>query len=261
MVGRWESAAGTNFIPGSVMVIVALAVIVLGGRSFASYGLNAANWKECLNLGLLGAVLLIVTEAIGVKVTGVQVDVGRPADPHAEHQMVKLLLLAAAALPGRLAVLWLVQWRSPFVRRIPVGWSLLGLFLLLAVGPLLAAHAHHPNRWPAVLWLFFGAGFGEEIFYRGYIQSRIDEASGWRGRALGFEFGAGLFVSAVLFGVLHALNTVDYFHGRFDFGWSGGVQATVEGLFFGCVRAKTGSVWTGAVLHGLGDVLVRLPNS
>ena len=29
-----------------------------------------------------------------------------------------------------------------------------------------------------VLWLFFGAGFGEEIFFRGFIQSRVNETFG-----------------------------------------------------------------------------------
>jgi membrane protease YdiL (CAAX protease family) len=63
----------------------------------------------------------------------------------------------------------------------------------------------------------------------------------------------------LLFGFVHALNTVDYFHSRFDFGWSYGLQAVVEGLVFGALRAKTGSVWPGAITHGLVDVFARIP--
>jgi membrane protease YdiL (CAAX protease family) len=71
---------------------------------------------------------------------------------------------------------------------------------------------------------------------------------------LGFDVGPGLIVSSLFFGLVHALNTVDYFHGSFDFGWSMGLQSVVVGLFYGLVRSKTGSVIPGAVMHGLSDI-------
>jgi membrane protease YdiL (CAAX protease family) len=114
--------------------------------------------------------------------------------------------------------------------------------------------------WLAALWLFFGAGFGEEIFFRGYVQSRVDAAFGRPFRLRGFEFGIGLLVSSLLFGLVHVLNTVDYFHGRFDFGWWYGAQSIFVGLFYGCMRSRTGSVLPGAVVHGLSDVFARTSN-
>jgi hypothetical protein len=51
---------------------------------------------------------------------------------------------------------------------------------------------------------------------------------------------------------------VDYFHGRFDFGWRMGLQSVFHGLFYGLVRARTGSILPGAIVHGLIDVLVRI---
>jgi membrane protease YdiL (CAAX protease family) len=74
----------------------------------------------------------------------------------------------------------------------------------------------------------------------------------------GAKFGVGLFVSAILFGFVHALNTVDYYHGRFDFGWWFGAQSVATGIFFGLLRARLSSVWPAAVVHGLGDTLSRL---
>src|SRR5438105_12072252 len=64
---------------------------------------------------------------------------------------------------------------------------------------------------------------GEEMFYRGYIQSRVNEAFGRPLRFLGVQFGAGLLVSALLFGFLHPLNMVDYFHGQLTFAWGFGI--------------------------------------
>jgi uncharacterized protein len=109
-----------------------------------------------------------------------------------------------------------------------------------------------------VLWLFLGAGFGEEIFFRGYIQSRVDVAFGYQFHWLGLQFGVGLLVSSLLFGFIHALNTVDYFHGRFDFGWSYGLEAFAEGTLYGGIRAKTGSLLPGAITHGLLDIFARI---
>jgi membrane protease YdiL (CAAX protease family) len=75
----------------------------------------------------------------------------------------------------------------------------------------------------------------------------------------GFEFGPGLAVSSLFFGLIHSLNTVDYFHGNFDFGWWYGVQNLFTGLFFGLIRARTGSVLPGAIVRGLQDAFARIP--
>jgi len=135
------------------------------------------------------------------------------------------------------------------MERIPPGVSIPVILILLLLFPLSAAH-HHQAPWGQVLWLFFGAGFGEEIFFRGYIQSRVDVAFGYQFHWLGLQFGVGVLVSSLLFGFIHALNTVDYFHGRFDFGWSYGSEAFAEGILYGGIRAKTGSVLPGAITHG-----------
>jgi membrane protease YdiL (CAAX protease family) len=110
-----------------------------------------------------------------------------------------------------------------------------------------------------VLWLLFGAGLGEEVFFRGYIQSRLNGSFGRPWRVLGLQFGAGLIVSSLLFGFIHALNTVDYFSGRFEFAWLWWGTNFFAGLFFGCLRERTGGVLPGAITHGVQDVLAEVP--
>jgi membrane protease YdiL (CAAX protease family) len=70
---------------------------------------------------------------------------------------------------------------------------------------------------------------------------------------------AGLMVSSLLFGFIHALNTVDYFAGRFDFAWRWMLTNFASGLFFGLLRDKTRSILPGAIIHGLSDVLAQIP--
>jgi membrane protease YdiL (CAAX protease family) len=78
-------------------------------------------------------------------------------------------------------------------------------------------------------------------------------------RLWGVQFGAGLLVSSVLFGFLHTLNSVDYFHGRFTFAWGYGVAAFGVGLIYGCLREASGGVLAEAVTHSILDVLARVP--
>src|SRR5690606_12297184 len=109
-----------------------------------------------------------------------------------------------------------------------------------------------------VLWVLLASGAGEEIFFRGYIQSRLNEAFGRPWRLLGVEFGPGLFGAALLFGLIHAFNRVDYFTGAGDFLWWYGL-ATATSLYFGFLRERTGSVLAPAVTHAMGNLLARLP--
>jgi membrane protease YdiL (CAAX protease family) len=256
VVGQWEGAAKTNFIPGTVMILFTIGVLWVCRRDFGAYGLTLKGWQHDVNLGLALSVLLVAAAAVGLMVTRVHFD---PAHPH-ENVTARL----AGAGFGLLAVVFLVcvfQRERSILRRVPPAFSLLLLIVLLSVPLLVAARFNRPVPHAAltVAWLFFGAGFGEEIFYRGYIQSRVDQAFGRPFRLWGIDFGIGLVVSSLLFGFLHALNTVDYFHGRFDFGWWFGAQNFCLGLFYGCLRAKSGSILPAAIVHGLFDVLGTVP--
>ncbi|MGE5123103.1 MAG: lysostaphin resistance A-like protein, partial [Acidobacteriaceae bacterium] len=56
-----------------------------------------------------------------------------------------------------------------------------------------------------VTFLFYAlfVAFGEEILFRGYVQSRLNEVFGRPYRFFGVAFGWGAIISAILFGVMH----------------------------------------------------------
>ena len=121
------------------------------------------------------------------------------------------------------------------------------------------AHRDPLRALASVGWLVICAGFGEEVFFRGYVQSRISRVFGRPIRLLGVSCGLGLFVSALLFGVIHVLNTVDYFTGRYEFAWGSSLMNVAAGIFLGVLRERTGSIVAGGVAHGLLDVLAEIP--
>jgi membrane protease YdiL (CAAX protease family) len=102
-----------------------------------------------------------------------------------------------------------------------------------------------------VVWQFVFSGFGEEIFFRGYIQSRLNAAFGRPYSWKGIRFGPGLIITAAIFSISHMLNTANIWFGDFNLAWWWGTFTFVGGLLFGLLREKTGSVVAPGLLHGL----------
>ena len=78
-------------------------------------------------------------------------------------------------------------------------------------------------------------------------------------RLFGVDLGVGLLVSSALFGFIHALNTVDYFQGRFTFAWGFGLAGLGTGLLFGLLRESSGTTLAGIITHSLLDVVAKIP--
>lgn len=254
-LGQAEVAAGLNFSPGAIMTLFTLLALLLCGRSFAAYGLAVKDWRYDLGLGLAWSAWFIVIAGWFDRVIGPYFD-GEDA-----AAIARAGVLTGVELVNTIALAWFLMRERSLIRRIhPVAVMLCLAGLLLA----LAFTAIHRERSVAyvlvsVAWLFFGAGCGEEIFFRGYVQSRVDLAFGKPLRLLGVDFGWGLIVSALLFGFIHVLLPTDYFAERFDFAWWKLPQYFASGLFFGVLREKTGSVLAGALIHGLTDVAGKVP--
>jgi membrane protease YdiL (CAAX protease family) len=104
-----------------------------------------------------------------------------------------------------------------------------------------------------VVWQFVFSGFGEEFVWRGYVQSRLNQAFGRPMRLFGIQFGPGLIIASLLFGLLHAFNTSDPAVGLSSLAWGWGLWTSVAGLFFGVIREKTGTLLAPGIAHGLPD--------
>jgi len=83
--------------------------------------------------------------------------------------------------------------------------------------------------------VLFGAAFGEEVFFRGYLFERLGRLLGGGARAK----TAIVLSTALLFGALHA----------FDQGLAGAQQATLIGLVFGGLYLATGRLWASMAAH------------
>jgi membrane protease YdiL (CAAX protease family) len=84
----------------------------------------------------------------------------------------------------------------------------------------------------------------EEAFYRGYLQSALDDAFPKRIRLLGAPVGASLLVTSALFAVGHLLTELD----------PNRLAVFFPALLFGWLRAKTGGIGAGMLFHALSNM-------
>jgi membrane protease YdiL (CAAX protease family) len=179
-----------------------------------------------------------------------------------------LVILAGNAvfqpLTGILVLVWArlsrTPWRELGFSR-PRSWAvtvLIGVtsgiafkFLMKAVVmPLLGAdpinRAYHylagnQAALPAALYaIIFGAGFGEETFFRGYLFER-----------LGKRYGTGPWARAFTVALTSAWFGVAHYSVQ---GLAGAEQATITGLVFGTVYALTGRLWVPMIAHAAFDL-------
>ena len=97
----------------------------------------------------------------------------------------------------------------------------------------------------------FFVGFGEEAIFRGYVQSRLNDAFGRPYQFFGIKYGWGLVIASALFGLTHVGITTSLITGQVNLQWAWGFWTFFGGLVFGLVREKSNSILASALLHGL----------
>ncbi len=110
------------------------------------------------------------------------------------------------------------------------------------------------------IWYIIFVGIAEEIMFRGYIQSRLNEHfTKTCRRFMGYdvEWHQGtLIAGALIFGPIHLINAVNIREGYVDITTSIIIIAIVAsffGILFGVVREITGDIWICSFLHGIID--------
>ncbi|MCX7783284.1 MAG: CPBP family intramembrane metalloprotease [Meiothermus sp.] len=156
-----------------------------------------------------------------------------------------LILVGVNAL-----VLYLVATRKPDPAE---GYWMLGISIaILAVYSF--GRSVFPGLGQAVLGFVTFAllvGFGEEILYRGFIQSRLNQGFGKPYRWYGVPWGWGALMTALIFGLTHTGIFAFLLWGTHSLTWPWGLWTFFAGLVLGFVREKTGSMVAPAILHGL----------
>jgi membrane protease YdiL (CAAX protease family) len=247
---QWENQTlGWSYSGMMFFVGIPVLVIWLTRRNWAEYGLSLANWQTNLDLGIKAYLVrfvpisFLLLTLLSLKMDyrtfpgGVIVSVGEILGIVLMLIVMsrqKTAMVASAARHNIIIILLLLLF--------PVGLALVLKKLTLVI-------------LSTVVWQFIFSGFGEEFVWRGYVQSRLNLAFGRPMCLFGIQFGAGLIITSVLFGFLHAFNTYNSMTGFRSLSWGWAIFATFSGLFFGFMREKTGTLLAPGIAHGLPDAV------
>lgn len=235
----WQTEAfGSAPVTSAVLFFVLPMVFLIAGRRNPGlYGLAAHDLSYHRQVGLRAAWVLL---PVGILFPVIH----RLGSTH-EEWLGALLLTAGVMVAGFFAVKRTATLDSREPRAIsPTGT---GIYLGMLVLGLLACFAFNliSGVLVRVVQLLIFVGFLEEFFFRGYLQSRLNDAFGRPYRFAGVAFGAGLLVSAAIFGLAHPLSS------PVGTPWPWAIWTAAGGLVFGILREKTGSALAPAIAHGL----------
>lgn len=88
----------------------------------------------------------------------------------------------------------------------------------------------------------------EEAFYRGYLQSRLDDALPWKARILGADIGPSLVVTSLVFALGHFATIRE----------PARLAVFFPSLVFGWLRARTGGIGAGVAFHASCNIFSEL---
>lgn len=192
----------------------------------------------------------IAISVAGVFLAATWLFVWRKDDAYVERCGLALggLVLPGTALRGRLvrstvqALLWTALFAAIFFVPFTFGWKAFW----------------HPRRpfvfdfGPELRSFAFGQlviiALPEEAFYRGYLQSRLDEVFPRRVRILGADVGVSLVVTSAIFALGHMATIRD----------PARLAVFFPSLLFGWLRARTGGIGAGVFFHTACNVFSEL---
>jgi len=225
-----------------IMVALPLLIIFLRRKSLADFGIVSHNVKNQLDI----TATCFIPVVLGNLPLGMGVD-------HTTWRGA--LILAVAQILLLFALAWLLR-KKPSYGAGALGF--LGAGLVLA--PELVHSAGASPGKVVVLFLTYAlfVGFGEEILYRGYMHSRLNEVFGKPYTFYGVAFGWGALITALLFGFTHVgiLRWILGLNTQVTLAW--GFWTVFSGLVFGFVREKSGSILPSALLHGLPQAMATV---
>ena len=233
-LGEWENQViGRYFFEYVWVLFVPMAILIVTRRSFSDYGIDFKNPGYHLKVVVVGIIPIFVLSAILFFLGW---------DSWKNTILVSII---------EVVLLIMVAWMLRNLAAPGKGFSI-GILLFLVAGLVLVSPEASVGKLVAKLvYTFIFVALGEEILFRGYIQSRVNEAFGRPYVFFGVNWGWGVIIGSLLFGIWHILNPFNPFIGQFDLMWQWGLWTFFLGLILGFIREKTGSVFGPAILHGV----------
>lgn len=223
-----------------IVVAMSLIMIILHGKKPADYGIHFQNLKYQLEIAatcFIPVALSYTPIAMGADETTWSGAIIMAVVNLGLLLFLGLILHKKTLVPALgTAAVWLLLWPSELSGVQPPVGKAIALFLTYA--------------------LF--VGFGEEILFRGYMQSRLNEVFGKPYRFFEVPFGWSAVITALLFGLMH-VGILRWILGvSTEVAWAWGFWTIFGGLVLSFVREKSGGILAPALLHGMPQAIASV---
>ena len=240
-----------TFFFGLQAIIIPVAIIGFSGRKWSTYGLSLKDSKSQIHYGFAGAMIMMIL-GLGfgfLKSRGISTS-GRTGSIVMSLIAIIMIALFVFIFRGNKK-----NYKTEKKLKIRLIYQL-SILLIMIGSPIVAALIKGNNVPGIIAWdLYFliMVGFGEEIKFRGYFQSRINEGYGRPWNLFGISFGPGLLIVSLLFGLSHIIQfgVFNPFLGQYDINPWMGLQAFFGGFFYGLIREKSESIVSSGIAHGV----------
>ncbi|MFQ6087603.1 MAG: lysostaphin resistance A-like protein [Candidatus Methanofastidiosia archaeon] len=233
-----------SFLEYTIMILVPLLILFFTRKSFASYGITFQNLRYHLDVAFTCLAVVMPLSALGYAFL-------LPKLQTSYLYWDGALILSVLKISSLFLIAYLLKKKQTF-SNLPSSNVILFLFFLVAVFSVAVFTTPHTKRISGFVFYLFFVGFGEEIMFRGYIQSRLNEAFGHPYQFFEVNLGWGLVITSLIFGLMHIINPYN------PFNWWWGFWTFFSGLVLGFIREKTGSIVAPAIIHGLPQAFVIL---
>ena len=216
-------------------ILLPIVIIKMRGEELGEYGITFNNLSYHFKIALKSLAIVLPACAVFPLVTALGMSYKGPGGA---------LILGGSEVAVLVLVAKFLQKEPSCPERPGSGRRVLFFFLIfIALAVLSALTLPLGKQVGGFTYALFTTGFGEEILFRGYVQSRLNRTFGKPFHIWGIRWGLGVVITAVLFGFLH------YLHGVGTLWW--GLWTIFAGLVFGFLREKTGGVVAPAIVHGV----------
>lgn len=232
-VGTWgRQVLHRQFIEYAVMIAVPLLILVATRRNLADYGLSLRNPSYHLSIAGIALIPVLIGSA--------------PLAWVDEKQRTGALIMVGVEIAVLFAAAWMLR-RHPTRNESGV---VVGTVILIAFSSA-AQQVSLGNAISAFIFYVLFLALGEELLFRGYIQSRLNEAWGRPFTFFGVNWGWGAVITSVLFGLMHVLNIGSLIMGNWQLTPWWGLWTFFGGFIGSFLREKTGSIAAPTIIHGL----------
>ena len=239
--GDWQAPLFGKAILSSILLffVLPLSTLILRRRNPGAYGLTKDNLGQHARLALL-ALQVVLPATILFPVIGL-------LGTDLEHWLGSFILTVGFVAAGVVMLRYTRRVKNITETQISVKGFFAYVGLLIAGVGLVYLFQPISELIARIIIVLIFVGFLEEFFFRGYLQTRLNDVFGKPYSLYNVNFGAGLILASVIFGLFHPLSVTN----QMLLPWAWALWTATSGLIFGFLREKSGGIVTPALLHGV----------